>query len=319
MASITKFGQYVRLKIENTKGTVILETDNLRVDFEILDVVGWVRAKITIYNLNAATLKKIIKGDNLVTITTSLHGGAEVVIANELYVSNAINEILVPDSVTRLYCYSKVKLNLENRVSITVDNPSLRSCIKDLKKASGFKGHVIFKSFPDGYLDRLPTKKKSKQEGSFLTCLKRLGKQYNFLQYVRGDDILIMYKAHPANVKSTSLSRDEGDIILNTDNMRSNPLIGPAVIDITSNLDSRIKPGSVLDISKLITAGTNVSEDNLKVADILTEVVSGFSKYQVHQVEHRGSNYTKEWVTTAKGIAPTKGHSMPIGNETWFR
>jgi len=67
MASISKFGQYVRLEVKDRNNAVVLTTDSLRVDFDIRDVVGWVRAKIDIYNLSPSTITKLMGGENYVT------------------------------------------------------------------------------------------------------------------------------------------------------------------------------------------------------------------------------------------------------------
>jgi len=88
MPSISKFGQYVRLEVKDRSNAVVLKTDSLRIDFDIRDVVGWVRAKIEIFNLAPSTITKLMGGENYVTITTALHDGPEVIVAKDLDISN---------------------------------------------------------------------------------------------------------------------------------------------------------------------------------------------------------------------------------------
>ena len=53
-------------------------------------------------------------------------------------------------------------------------------------------------------------------------------------------------------VDGTDLDSTEAEVILQTNAMRSNPKVGIASATIDSNLDPRIAPTTVLDLSKLI-------------------------------------------------------------------
>jgi len=44
--------------------------------------------------------------------------------------------------------------------------------------------------------------------------------------------------------------------------------------------------------------------------------VAGAATYQVLSVQHKGSNYSKEWSTHVFGSNPTEGTDMPVN--TWF-
>ena len=126
-----------------------------------------------------------------------------------------------------------------------------------------------------------------------------------------------MYKPDDKNLKLTDFYSNPADVVLSTTNMRSNPKIGPATLSVVSNLDPLIKPSSILDVSELLTIGTDTSEETLQVAqDYLKEKVSGFSKYQTLSVQHKGSNWTGDWITQAAATSPTKGTTMPT-NVWW--
>ena len=314
--AINKFGQYVRLLVKDRSNNPVLETDSLRVDFDIRNTNGWMRAKISIFNLEPKVVKALQGGENYVTLTTSLHGGEEATLANELYVSNSIEEKQIPNSITSLFCYSKTrKASLEKRVDKYITQPSFSNVVKGILDAVGFKGEFKFKHFPKGYEFNLPKQPKSKQVGSAISCLEVLCKYHRAYFFIEGNDIIIMSKVHYDN---RSYMDTGSEIKLNTDNMRSNPRIGPAVIDIQSNLDARIKPSVVLDISDLLTAGTGVDTEKLAVsAGIIKDVVAGWNLYQTFVVQHIGSNFTKDWTTRAHAIAPTQGYNMPINN--WFK
>jgi len=317
--ALNRFGQYVRLTVKDRSDTLVFETDSLRVDFDIRNKSGWVRAKVSIYNLTPETINKLTGGENYVTITTSLHGGKEEVLVDELFVSNAIQEIQIPNNITSLFCYSKIrKAVLEKPVSLYIPEPSFKNVVKGILDAAGFTGEAKFKEYPIGYLEKVPAQPRSRQDGSALSCLKILADQHRSYFFSEGNDITFMYRVHSNNRTITTLDEGTGEVQLSTDNMRSNPKIGPATIDIVSNLDSRIKPSVILDISNLLTAGTSVDKESLSVTEgIIKDVVAGYHKFQTFTVQHSGSNFTGDWQTRANAIAPTQGFNMPITN--WFR
>jgi len=306
--------------VKDRSNAVVLKTDSLRVDFDIRDVVGWVRAKIEIYNLAPSTITKLMGGENYVTITTALHDGPEVIVAKDLYISNSIDVFAVPNNVTTLYCYSKLKKStLEKRVNVQVERPSLKNLMDAILDDVFFDGNVKYIHFPDNYVEDVPLNLTSKQEGSLQSCLDDIGKYYRFHTYVDGDDLTLVYAVSPKNAGSTGLTDAEPTVILNTDNMRSNPIIGPATINITSNLDTRIKPGAVLSVKQLLTASTNATQEQLELTEDYLGIIAGFNNYQTYSVNHIGSNWTGNWTTKATGLAPTKGYNAPVGKNTWFR
>lgn len=320
--ALIKFGQYVRIEVVSEDSSPVFSSDSLRLDFDIRNISEFVRAKIDIYNLNEETAGKIMNGKNYVTVYTSLHGGEEVILANSLFISNALNEFVLPNNITSLYCFSPLKNSfLEKQLEgVEVKTPSLRNCIDEISKAGEFKGEFVYKHFPEGWVDRVPDKPLAKLEGSVQSCLRMLSREYKFQFYVEDGNIKLMYQVQPENVATTTLASGEADVKLSTDNMRSNPKLGPSTIEIESNLDPMIKPSAVVDISDLLTAGTGVSEDNLNAAvGLIKNTVSGFNRYQIYQIAHRGSNFTGTWVTTASGVAPTSGITMPNSKYNWFK
>ena len=109
-------------------------------------------------------------------------------------------------------------------------------------------------------------------------------------------------------------------ITLSTDEMRSNPKLGPSNLSIVSNLNPNIKPTSVLDISQLLTAGTSISDEDLQVAEnILKDSVSGHSRYQTHGVRHSGSNWANIWNTSCMAYSPTPGTSASNDPTNWWK
>jgi len=316
---IKKFGQYVLLRVTDSEGTVAFEANDLRIDFDIRHISTYTRAKFGIYNLLPETVKRITSGEKYVTIEVGLHGAEPTVIADKLFVGNALEELKVPDTVLSLYCYSRLhKMYLEKQVDITIKNPTLKNTVKDILDTVGFSGQIIYKSFPPEVLAYVPDKPHSKQRGSALTCLEALAAQFDFNFYTEGDNIVIMCKPTSKNVSGTDLYNNKGQIILDTRNMRTNPKLGPATLLIHSNLEPKIRPSSIVNITNLLTAGTDVDEEALSVAqDLLKNSVAGKATYQVLSVQHKGSNFTKDWSTHLFASNPTAGTNM--STTAWFK
>lgn len=316
--AIKKFGQYVHIQVHSESGALVFETDSLKIDFDIRHIQGWSRAKFTLTNLAPETIRNIgnANNNNYVTIMTALHDSEPEVIADRMYISNALEEIDVPESVFNMYCYSKTRqLFMETQIDVQVPRPTLRNKIETATRASGFKGPIIYKHFPSGVLDFIPPRPISRQQGSMLSVINLLGEQNNFNSYTVGNAMVFMYKPNSGNVADTDLYTSEGDIKLSTTNMRANPKIGPATLSVVSNLDPRIQPATILDISELLTLGTDVSEETLQVAEkYLKEKISGFSKYQTLAVQHKGSNWSSTWITQVSATSPTPGTTMPTTN-----
>lgn len=322
---IKKFGQYVLFQAHTkgdgtTKGKLVFETDSLRVDFDVRSIKGWSRAKVVLYNLAPDVVKKLSNSGLYITVSISQHDSPLRIVMYEMYVSNALEETRVPDSVTSLYCFSKIrKDSLEIDIDETVIRPSLENIVRQITTAAGFRGIVEYKHFPQEVLDYIPPSPSSRQRGTLQTCLERLGARsaYNFNIYTEGDNLVLMYKPVAKNVEATGLFTGSGDIVLSTRNMRSNPKIGPATLSVVSNLDPDIRPASVLDISQLLTASTSADDRTLAVIkDYLRDKVAGFSKYQALSVQHKGSNWTAEWFTQVAATSPSIGTDMPT--DKWF-
>ncbi len=315
---IRKFGQYVLLEVHTEAGELIFSTDSMKVDFDIRHIEGWSRAKISVTNLAPDFIKKIGNSGHYATVTVALHDAEPIVIADRMYVSNALEERQVPNIVFNMYCYSKLRrAYLEHQIDVQVTNPSIRKTIDTCIKATGFGGAIEYKHFPEGLLDNLPPKPASKRQGSLLSVLESYSHEQRLKVYTIGNKFVVMYQPTAKNVTGTDFYTSNGGILLSTTNMRSNPKIGPATLKVHSNLDPRITPTTVLDISNLLTLGTDTSQEALEVAeDILRNSVAGFSKYQTLSVQHKGSNWTGEWSTHVGATSPTPGLAM--NTDKWW-
>lgn len=321
MAIISKFGQYVLLTVHDATGSVVFQTDSLRVDFVVYDIEGFSRCKVDIYNLGSDTIREISNGDCFVSVDARLHDGVLQKVVDAMYLSNTLDVIKVPNNITSLYCYSSLQKNyLQKQIDVPVNFPSVRRLMEEVTKAAGFTGTLEFKHFPADYLDFQPPKNFSNQSGSLSQCIERISKEYGFKVYTQGNALVCMYIPDAKNVESTDLNSSGGDIILDSNNMRQNPKIGPAQLQIVSNLDPNIKPATVLNVSNLLTMDTFVPDLTLQLADdFLKESVGGFAKYQTLTVKHEGSNYTGSWETTAMATSPTPGTRMATGERWWIK
>ena len=306
------FGQEVFLTVHNRAGNDIhLDAAGLRVDFDVRLVNGFNRGTFTIYNLTDESIKSVVGDDRYVSVTGKLHG-REFLIADTYYISNVLEEKVLPNSITTLYCYDQLRKEvLEKQLNITVVAPSLRRVLNQVSAEARFEGEIKYKSWPDGKLDHLSPRSVQHFHGSFQSIVNNLQKQYNFNFFTDNGDLICMYMPDSSDINYTELNDKEPDVVLDSLNMRANPKVGPASLFITSNLDSNIKPSAVLDATKLITVGVADGSGLETASDFLNHATVGYTKFQVIASQHKGSNYTKEWKTVATAIAASKGKRMP--------
>ena len=316
-----RFGQEVFLTIESADGTPILDAAGLRIDFDVKQIQGFSRASVVIYNLNDETIGNLIGGnqDHYATLTTRLHGGNEFVLIDGFYISNSIDHKVLPDTITTLYMYSGLKKKyLEQQVATTARTSSLDAQLKAIKTATKFPGEFILKSFPKDFGTFIPPRGASSMNGSMLEILELLGRENNFKFWTIGEDIQIVYLPDLDQVPLTDLETREF-ITLDTNNMRANPKLSPAQLQINSNLDGSIVPTAVVDITQLLTAEIGSPAETLQIADNFAQTaVSGYKRFQVIEVTHKGSNYTGTWNTMADCVAPKRGATSPVG-KSWFK
>ena len=322
--AIKKFGQDVYLTVEDAGGALVLDASGLRVDFDIRLIDGFNLATFTIYNLDNASVGEVMAtgsdGERYVTLGVSLHGSPVETLATRYYVSNAVDEIKVPNRIVKLYCYDQLRKNfLEKTTEFTTKAKNLKGLVGSITTHVGFNGSVDYSTFPDNLEDKVLSKRPSRTfTGNMQQCMSELGKEFEFNMYTKDGNLLLLYKPNLNNVKHTSLSSDP-TIRLQTNNMRSNPSIGIGNLTVVSNLDPRIGPGSILDIGDLVTLAAEDKEQNLQVVEDLLASVTGYSRYQSFSVQHKGSNYTGDWHTIVNALSPTEGKLMPTGSTTWFR
>ena len=318
MALINRFGQRVKLVATNLKGgNTVFETDSLRIDFDIRHIPDFTRAKIDIYNLAPDTVKMLTSSEVLVSIYTALHEEDYTLIADRLFVSNGLEQKVVPHSVTSLYCFSKLRYEVsEVQVDVKVNNPSFRNKVSAVLQAGGFKGSISYVNFPKNFLDAVPPRPRANLKGSVESILKRECKANNVSYFLDGDNVLFVYLVDSGNVTQTEFETVK-PYKLSTSNMRSSPSIGIASINISSNLDPNLYTSRVVDVTDLLTAGVSDTQDSLELAQgILKEQVAQNTRFQLLQVQHKGSNWTGSWLTATTGLGPTRGtHMNPF---SWF-
>ena len=321
--SIKKFGQDVYLTVEDAGRKLVLDASGLRVDFDIRLIDGFNLATFTLYNLDKNSVGELMTtgsdGERYVTLGVSLHGSPVEILARRFYVSNAVDEIKVPNRIVKLFCYDQIRKNyLEKTTEFTTRAKTLRTLINSITTHVGFEGTVDFSTFPDKLEDLILSERPSRAfTGNMQQAMKELGNEFEFNMYTKDGDLFLMYKPNLRNVGKTSLGTNP-TIKLQTNNMRSNPTIGIGNLTVVSNLDPRIGPGSILDIGDLLTAQVDSAENLLQTVDLLG-TISGYSRYQSFSVQHKGSNYTGDWHTIVNALSPTEGKLMPTGSKTWFR
>ena len=294
-----------------TGGNLILDATGLRTDFDIRLIPDFSRATFTIFNLSNTVITNLMSGDRYVTLKTQLHGGKIFTLANRFYVNNAVDELVLPNRITKLYCYDILRKEvLETQVNEKAEDTSLQGMIRQMLSVSGQSVKTDFLSFPAGLDKEAGLRPSRPLQGNIQQCIRRLETEYNFRTFTIDGGLTFMYMPDLSNVDKTTLASKKPDIVLNTTSMRSNPKIGIASATINSNLDGRIKPSSVLDLSELITIGTNVNEESLQLNPAYLKNFTSYSKYQAFAVVHVGSTHTKDWSTKVTALSPTKGKLM---------
>lgn len=317
---MSNFGQRVKIEVFDTSKTnLVFSSEELRVDFDIKQMLGINTARFIIYNLNLATSSNLVNGDRFVTVSVSLHGQEYTKIADKMFVANGYVETKVPNKLTYLYCYDLVnKENLSKQLNSTTGGmQTLEELLNTVSSWAGYEGKPRLAGFPDAVKSYKPPRKYHMSfNSSFESVMKVLAKAYGFDYFILDNKIVCQY-IHSADTVKGSYLDDPNilGIVLDSNNMRSNPKIGASTLQITSNLDTRIRPTEVLDISDLITASVDINDDNLTlVEDLIRNVVTGFKRFVCLEARHTGSNYTSDWKTVATGVSPRKGTRMSTAN-----
>lgn len=322
---ITKFGQQIELIITDLAGRVVVipagpgENTSLRVDFDILHMDGFSRGTIKIYNLRADVIGELVSTNHYVTLNVRLHDGPWFNLVNKWYISNSINELQLPNNITQLFCFDKLRLTLlEAQLFTRVKTPTLEKMINNAVATVGSGNTTEFKHFPEEVLRGKVDRSSTSWSGSVDDLLRKYKMSYRYNVYTIDDGLTLMYKPTIDNVHLTDIPSSSGDVFLDTSNMRSNPKLGAARITATSNLDPNLKPTTVVNISNLLTASLEASPTAKEIAgDFVKMAVGGYPKYQILTTQHRGSNYSDLWETAIHGVPPDNGRSMPTIN--WFR
>lgn len=307
--------QEVFVEIYNSveSDNILLGTSELRVDFDIRLIPDFNVAKVTIYNLNNDNITMLAGGDKYLTLKVRSYGGEKVTLMNKYRINNMVDELVMPNRTTSLFCQSWERVALlEKPIDETkVLLPSLKNCVESLKTVAEFRGKIDYISFPTGKITNQDSRLVRTFSGNFIDALKELGNEFDFNFYVVNGDLKLMYKPDLKSVGLTDLGSRE-TVVLRTDAMRSNPKIGIASAVIDSILDPNINPTTVVDLSNLITVGVNVPDLDLQLnPDDYLKSFSNFTRYQAFTTQHKGSNYTGDWNTIINALSPTDGKLSP--------
>jgi len=318
--TIKRFGQAVKLEVFGPdRETVLFDSDGLRVDFDIVNIPGFSRATFKVWNMDEKMIKQVQHGERYCRLTCTLHDDAPMVIADGFYISNAYEQTIVPDSVTNIFGYSALRKDFLNKqIKLTVKDPSLRNIMTQISQEiksrpdNKFRGKVIYRNFPGADLDYIPPRTYKSRTGSVEGLLENISKP-RFKYFTIGEDIILMYQPTADNLDQTDLATRKDTIEIDPNNLSSAPKIGPGQLVLECNLDSGIYPTSILDISNIVTAVVDAEDKTLQLAPkYLKEAIAGFTKYQALTVQHRGSNFTRQWDTIVTASSPTKGKDSPI-------
>jgi len=327
------YGQRIRLDVfaEYGKGgKPILWTDSLRVDFEYNSTGEYERASVEVYNLSEEGQERIGRIGNYVTLTVIHHGVPNRVFSNFI-VNNAHTETKVPENVTTLYCAGASTAAFASNVSNLHKNEFkitdiFNHILSGRAKQDGTGTDVTINVEPirgtpirvrlEGFTDKIKNKVWRTNKGLTFGCnvyaaFKRYSTQFNYdVRY--GEEIVITYRGTGANGKATydRIIKDPGKhLVLKVEDMKANPRMSSATMEIHSILNPEIRYGQVIDTSKLFSASIKENTEVLQVSPkFLLSAVKVREKYFVVSVEHKGSNFTGKWDTFVTAYPPARNN-----------
>jgi len=314
---------YMKIYDSPTAAVPILDATDLRTDFDVRHLPGYSKGKFVIYNLNDETVLSIVNGERYISVDIQEGDGPIINIVNRFYINNVIDEVNLPDQIVSLFAFDILRKNVLQHPlgEVLVQNPSLERMVNQVLSTSpDWRGEAKFKYFPNESHKVVPDGPASRNVGggrSIQDCLQHFGSnEFKFKMYTVDANLIFAFMPSEANVQMTKYA-EEPVILLRPEAMRANPMIGAAELTITSILDTSIKCSAVLDISQLVSVGSNLTQEQLEVADSFAAKTAGNSRYQAFAIQHKGSNYTDAWTTIVTSYSPTKGTNMPTTSSRW--
>lgn len=315
---MTQFGRRIRLVIYDSGKVPIFSTEELRVDFHVKNIEGFVRGHYTIYNLNDKTVKLLSEKDRYLKLFVSLHGRTFAMLDSEMYINNMYTEKNVPDKLTHIYGVSALEKDFTTKqIRALIKRPSLERVLDTFKENSSTKGFSYkYVGFPNEMHKTIPAKDQQMFDGKVEDEIKKLSRMYSFTSHMVGSDMIITFDPNARNKHLCNWDQRDRIRLLD-DNMKANAVIGVASIKIKSTLDPKIQPSKILDASLLTTAGVDAEFDTLTTSkDIVSNSIAGSTEFNCISTEHKGSNFTKVWETSAYGTNVTIGTKVDVHN--WF-
>ena len=317
---ITKFGQDCWIEIYSDKGFTnkVFSTKGLRNDFFVKVIPGLNRAKFDIYNMNPATVKEVVNGDRYIKLFTQLHDRGVKEFPYSFYVNNAITITRQPNRITELYCVdSKRRGFTDKQINQVIKGRTFTGYIKEILRYNKSDVKINTEDMPEELLKYQHDKPVFTWTGNLMDSLQKFAGTYGVYVYEEGDTIKFIHPSKESDASKTGESKKQ-KYKLKTVNMKTNPKIGIANMEFTSILDTEIRAGLVVDASELLTASSLETFDTLTIMNnAIKSNMSGYSLYKVLTIEHKGSNYTDEWETSAMAVKASKGTHMPTYG--WFR
>jgi len=327
MAEIKTFGKRIELivysKGKDNEIDIVLDATGLRIDFNLNNTTQYNRGTFSIYNLNPEVIKQLSSGEKYVSLQVGMHGSDLATVGNDFYISNATTETILPNTITTLYCISGNRRTfLEKQLNASYEGSTLEDDIKmivALAKESKIK--VEYLLFPDYILKHKTYDAKTHRiSASIENTLKRLSIMYHFQYFMKGDLLRIVYKADSAKSYSDSIEgREPKEFSIDVLNIKANPIVGVGTMTLDLNLAPNIFPGDVFDTENFITASNDVGLEYLTaVSGDIKSTVTKYSKFQVWNVVHRGSNYTAEWNTIVQSFTARDGNRVSTNRLNWY-
>ena len=338
--------------LPDRQGRQVFSTDQLRVDFSIASMGGYERASIQIYNLSDDNIV-LMKEGTYMTLSTKLHGLGGRPIMKNYFISNAFTETRLPNRITTLYGVGNAVGMLEQQMNARVgfrigkpflpgmrmilEEPTLRNAVyaavemaneKNSKKIDARRIQVgpdykkpefrNYRPYPDDPIIDKKIGSGIDLTGSLDKWLKRWAGPMKAHISTENGRIVISHTPSSNSVEKSQYpviaAEDKSVFKVSLDNLRTNPMISPAKMELVINLDPEVRSGTLINTETVFTQSVlslDSSDALLRVAkDFVKDTVNVSSPYyQILEIIHVGSNYTEQWESRLRAFSASSDSS----------
>jgi hypothetical protein len=316
------WGRRVRLTVtEDATGTLLLDVDELRIDFEYVNqwTVGDL-CTLQVYNLALDEVKSLVVNGGL---TASVYAGYYDEVDSDGFppklctgrVTNAYGRRELPNHITSVFIIPEGNVAMARNVEVEPleGDVTLEEYVAHLATRYDFPPPYWHPSIPDSVKQQLHAGKTV--EGTGFAELRRLTEKFKVLFQLVESTISIFPDVKYSPVFQSALNSTEENVIpLDVISLKGIPSITPGLMSVPYNLSTNIKCGAILDTTPFLSVDEKVSGltdvSGLGVSlHYLNEIfeIAASNRYMCVKAIHKGSSEIDLWGTDIEG-------AMYLGN-----